>query len=157
MIDSRDRSGFLGCTSGAATRQTGKPTAWRPARTVAAAALTTFVMFAATTTATTAAAAAAVVNADTSSSGQASAIARRDRARETAPADSVQAIETADVPTDPFRSTDVNEDGLVGLEDLLAVLNAFGVCPDVPECPSDKNGDSLVDFTDITAVLADWD
>ena len=64
--------------------------------------------------------------------------------------------ELADGGPDPLPAADVDGDGQVGLSDLIAVINSFGVCPDVPECPADTNGDSLVNMTDLVFVLANW-
>ncbi|MFK7960250.1 MAG: hypothetical protein AB8G96_06960 [Phycisphaerales bacterium] len=47
--------------------------------------------------------------------------------------------------------TDVNRDGVTGFDDLLAVLAAFGACPN---CAADINADGIVDFSDLLAVLA---
>ncbi|NNM27735.1 MAG: hypothetical protein HKO59_17470 [Phycisphaerales bacterium] len=48
---------------------------------------------------------------------------------------------------------DVDFDGDVGFTDLLAVLAAWGPCPD---CPADQDGDGDVGFTDLLVVLAAW-
>jgi hypothetical protein len=48
---------------------------------------------------------------------------------------------------------DVTGDFTVDVQDLLAVLAAWGACPG---CPEDTNGDDLVDITDLLQVLADW-
>jgi len=50
---------------------------------------------------------------------------------------------------------DVDGDGVVGFDDLLAVLAAFGPCGD-PDCPEDVDGNETVDFDDLLAVLAAW-
>ncbi|UCD75737.1 MAG: hypothetical protein JSV91_02245 [Phycisphaerales bacterium] len=48
---------------------------------------------------------------------------------------------------------DVNNDGVVDIDDIFAVLNAWGACD---ACPEDVNGDGLVDIDDIFEVLANW-
>lgn len=48
---------------------------------------------------------------------------------------------------------DVDGDGIVGVEDLLAVLGAWGACPG---CPEDVNGDGVVNIEDLLEVLAAW-
>lgn len=48
---------------------------------------------------------------------------------------------------------DVDSSGAVDFNDLLAVLAAWGSCPD---CREDVNGDAFVDFNDLLLVLAAW-
>jgi agmatine deiminase len=49
---------------------------------------------------------------------------------------------------------DVNGDGLVNVSDLLAVIDAWGVCDF--NCPEDLNGDGMVDVVDLLAVIGAW-
>lgn len=49
---------------------------------------------------------------------------------------------------------DVNGDGVVDFDDLLAVLSGWGPCP--PSCPGDLDGDGEVGFGDLLEVLANW-
>jgi hypothetical protein len=48
---------------------------------------------------------------------------------------------------------DATGDGIVDVEDLLAVLAAWGPCNG---CPADVNDDGVVDVGDILIVLANW-
>lgn len=48
---------------------------------------------------------------------------------------------------------DLDDDGLVGFDDLLAILAAWGPCPD---CPEDLNGNDAVDFDDLLRILDAW-
>ncbi|UCD74514.1 MAG: S8 family serine peptidase [Phycisphaerales bacterium] len=48
---------------------------------------------------------------------------------------------------------DANEDDVVDIDDVFAVLGAWGPCND---CPEDVNGDGVVDIDDIFDVLANW-
>ncbi len=48
---------------------------------------------------------------------------------------------------------DVTDDGTVDVLDLLAMLSAWGPCPD---CPEDINGDGVVDVLDLLEVLSAW-
>jgi hypothetical protein len=48
---------------------------------------------------------------------------------------------------------DVDGNGDVGFDDLLAVLASWGPCPG---CPADLNCDDVVDFDDLLTVLAAW-
>ncbi|UCD74515.1 MAG: S8 family serine peptidase [Phycisphaerales bacterium] len=48
---------------------------------------------------------------------------------------------------------DANEDDLVDIDDVFAVLGAWGPCND---CPEDVNDDGVVDIDDIFDVLANW-
>lgn len=53
----------------------------------------------------------------------------------------------------PTCSEDINTDGVIDVNDLLAVLGSWGVCVD---CSADINGDDLVDVNDLLGVLAAW-
>ncbi len=48
---------------------------------------------------------------------------------------------------------DLNGDGVVDVIDLLAILGAWGPCP---ECPEDLNDDGVVDVIDLLEVLGAW-
>lgn len=48
---------------------------------------------------------------------------------------------------------DVNASGAVDIDDVFAVLAAWGDCPG---CPEDLNGDNVVDIDDLFAILANW-
>ncbi len=49
---------------------------------------------------------------------------------------------------------DINDDGIVDVIDLLAVLGAWGPCE--PDCPEDLNEDGVVDVIDLLEVLGAW-
>ena len=49
---------------------------------------------------------------------------------------------------------DVNGDGVVNTDDLLAVLGAWGPCS--PPCPEDINGDGVVNVNDILDLIGAW-
>jgi hypothetical protein len=55
---------------------------------------------------------------------------------------------------------DVNLDGVVDVSDLLALLAAWGPCPEEPcpplDCPADLNHDGVVDVSDLLILLANW-
>jgi len=52
---------------------------------------------------------------------------------------------------------DVNSDGVVNVLDLLALLAAWGPCPEPPEaCEADINGDGKVGCEDLLILLAHW-
>ena len=58
---------------------------------------------------------------------------------------------------------DVNGDGIVNVDDLLAVINAWGVCPKPPAaCPADiappgpPQGNGVVNVDDLLAVINNW-
>jgi hypothetical protein len=48
---------------------------------------------------------------------------------------------------------DVASDGVVGIIDFLAVLEAWGACPG---CPEDIDGDGVVGLPDVMALLDAW-
>ena len=48
---------------------------------------------------------------------------------------------------------DVNQDGIVSVDDLLMVISIFGPCQG---CPEDIDGDGLAGVTDILIILANW-
>jgi T5SS/PEP-CTERM-associated repeat protein len=53
---------------------------------------------------------------------------------------------------------DVDQNGRVDVDDLLAVILAWGPCPAPPEaCPADLNGDGVVGMDDLMEVLLNWD
>ena len=57
-----------------------------------------------------------------------------------------------------FCPIDLNDDGVVGIVDFLALLAAWGPCPDPcpPFCFGDIDGDCNVGITDFLALLAAW-
>ncbi len=53
---------------------------------------------------------------------------------------------------------DIDEDGTVGIVDLLLLLAAWGLCDDPcpPRCAADLNADCEVDILDFLLLLANW-
>jgi hypothetical protein len=51
---------------------------------------------------------------------------------------------------------DIDGDGNVDITDLLALLAAWGDCPQQGECPADLNGDGVVGIGDLLILLANW-
>jgi hypothetical protein len=52
---------------------------------------------------------------------------------------------------------DIDCDGDVDTADLLALLAAWGDCPEPPSmCPADLNGDGIVNTSDLLDLLANW-
>jgi hypothetical protein len=47
-------------------------------------------------------------------------------------------------------------DDTVDVDDLLAVINAWGKCDNPSNCPADVNGDDIVDVDDLLAVINAW-
>ena len=47
---------------------------------------------------------------------------------------------------------DINADGTVNVNDLLAVITSWGACV----CMEDINGDALVNVEDLLLVIQDW-
>jgi predicted outer membrane repeat protein len=56
------------------------------------------------------------------------------------------------------RSCDLDGDGVVGITDFLALLAAWGACPDPcpPACTADFDGDCTVGVTDFLLLLGEW-
>ena len=52
-----------------------------------------------------------------------------------------------------FEMADVNLDGKVNIDDLFAVLAAWGTCDD---CPEDINDDGKVNIDDVFEILGAW-
>jgi hypothetical protein len=52
-----------------------------------------------------------------------------------------------------FNVHDITGDGYVDVNDLLALFEAWGACPD---CPADVNGDGVVDAQDLLELIANW-
>ncbi|MDG2423110.1 MAG: hypothetical protein P8M22_03940 [Phycisphaerales bacterium] len=48
---------------------------------------------------------------------------------------------------------DVDADSFIGIDDLLAVINAWGACVG---CAEDVDGDGVVDISDLLTVLKNW-
>jgi uncharacterized membrane protein len=51
-------------------------------------------------------------------------------------------------------SADIDGDGVVGFQDLLLILAAWGPCG--TPCPEDLDGDSIVGFPDLLILLSKW-
>jgi len=63
-------------------------------------------------------------------------------------------VDCADGGCDPNNCpSDVNGDGVVGVSDLLSLIDDWGPCAD---CASDVNDDGVVDVTDILEVVGGW-
>jgi hypothetical protein len=53
-----------------------------------------------------------------------------------------------------LTNADLDQDGVVGLDDFLAMLAGWGPCPE--PCPADLDADGTVDITDVLILLGDW-
>ncbi|MHC4992153.1 MAG: S8 family serine peptidase, partial [Planctomycetota bacterium] len=51
---------------------------------------------------------------------------------------------------------DVNEDGMVNVDDLLELLAAWGPCPDELPCPADLDGSGSVGVDDLLMLIVNW-
>ncbi|MBG81577.1 MAG: hypothetical protein CMJ39_12835 [Phycisphaerae bacterium] len=58
----------------------------------------------------------------------------------------------------PMPPGDVDGDGLVGVNDLLGVLESYGQCNQTPSrlCPADVNADNQVNVNDVLGVIDNW-
>jgi hypothetical protein len=57
-------------------------------------------------------------------------------------------------PVPGSNPADVNGDGEVNIDDLLAVINAWGPC--APPCAADVDGNGVVNIDDLLAVINNW-
>lgn len=64
-------------------------------------------------------------------------------------------MDIAELPV--YQPPDINRDGFVNIDDLVAVITAWGSCPSPPfPCPADVNRDGLVNIDDLVAVIVSW-
>ena len=59
---------------------------------------------------------------------------------------------------DPVKMPgDVTGNGVVDVDDLIAVVNAWGACPvPPPSCDADLTGNGVVDVDDLLEVINHW-
>ncbi|MDG2423998.1 MAG: hypothetical protein P8M22_08470 [Phycisphaerales bacterium] len=57
---------------------------------------------------------------------------------------------------DECECPDTNGDGLVDVNDILAVIDAWGDCVPDQDCPADVDGDDVVDVNDLLLVIGEW-
>ena len=57
------------------------------------------------------------------------------------------------VPDECDCSADFSNNGVVGIEDFLSLLGAWGPCPG---CPQDLDGDFVVGIQDFLLLLSAW-
>jgi acetyl esterase/lipase len=70
---------------------------------------------------------------------------------------SIMLLEQIPVLLAAGRSADIDQDGDVDTNDLLAVLADWGTCPDLPvDCPGDIDGSGQVSVDDLLAIIAGW-
>lgn len=60
------------------------------------------------------------------------------------------------VPVPASTPGDVDGNGVVDFDDLIAVLTAWGPCPVGGGCDADVTGDLVVDFDDLILVISSW-
>jgi hypothetical protein len=60
------------------------------------------------------------------------------------------------VPDGCDLTGDIDGDGLVGINDFLALLGAWGPCGDCGACPADLDGDCQVGIDDFLLLLGAW-
>ncbi len=53
-------------------------------------------------------------------------------------------------------ASDLDGDGIVGMADFLALLEAWGSCSDCGTCPADFDGDCSVGILDLLILLGNW-
>ncbi len=56
----------------------------------------------------------------------------------------------------PQNPADLDDDGSVGVPDLLILLASWGECVDPGDCPADLTGDGSVGVPDLLDLLANW-
>jgi PKD repeat protein len=72
--------------------------------------------------------------------------------RPAAGATTAGAVETSQ-PAPPSSNGDVDGNGIVNIDDLLAVTASWGSCS---ACDADQDGDGLVNINDLLVVIAGW-
>jgi hypothetical protein len=72
--------------------------------------------------------------------------------------DAVVDMDTVEIDLEAIVPGDLDGDGLVGVNDFLLLLGAWGSCPGQcpPLCPEDIDGDCMVGITDFLVILANW-
>ena len=56
----------------------------------------------------------------------------------------------------PPCPADLDDNGTVGIGDLLALFDLWGPCPGPPGCPGDLNVDGTVGVGDMLIMFANW-
>ena len=56
----------------------------------------------------------------------------------------------------PLRPGDATHDGIVNIDDLLAVITQWGPCPPPNLCAGDVNGDGVINIDDLLLVITNW-
>ena len=59
----------------------------------------------------------------------------------------------ADIEGVPTKSPDLNNDGLVNLDDILVLFSSFGACPGGVTCASDLDDTTAVDIEDLIILF----
>ena len=73
----------------------------------------------------------------------------------------IRFVQASSTPLTHSGIGDVTADGVVDVNDLLAVITAWGPCPEAPQpCPADiappNVGDGAVDVNDLLLVVTNW-
>ncbi|MDG2422950.1 MAG: dockerin type I domain-containing protein [Phycisphaerales bacterium] len=61
-----------------------------------------------------------------------------------------------DTCSSPGCPTDINNDGVTDVNDILIIIDQYGPCPDDAPCPADVNQNGAVDCPDILMVIDAW-
>ena len=56
----------------------------------------------------------------------------------------------------PIKMHDMTCDGVIDVSDLLAVISAWGPCPDEGACPADADRDGQVQVSDLLLIIGGW-
>ena len=71
-------------------------------------------------------------------------------------ANNFETLEECEAACGDSCPADISGDGTVGVEDLLALFAAWGICDNFGDCPADLDNTNVVDVADLLILFANW-